>query len=100
MDTYDFIHGLRFAELPAVVTAQDRRCLLDLIRVAAGGTRTELSGIIRNHAAEQFAAAGAGARMIFDGRRVSPAGAALAGGMTIDALDAHDGHVLTKGHGG
>ena len=38
--------------------------------------------------------------MLFDGRIVSPAGAALAGGMTIDALDGHDGHKLTKGHVG
>jgi 2-methylcitrate dehydratase PrpD len=38
--------------------------------------------------------------MLFDGRAVSPAGAALAGGMTIDALDGHDGHKLTKGHVG
>lgn len=37
---------------------------------------------------------------MFDGRRASMAGAALAGGMTIDSLDAHDGHVLTKGHAG
>ncbi|WIW57009.1 MmgE/PrpD family protein (plasmid) [Mesorhizobium mediterraneum] len=40
------------------------------------------------------------ARLLFDGRKASPAGAALAGGMTIDALDAHDGHRLTKGHVG
>ena len=26
--------------------------------------------------------------------------AALAGGMTIDSFDAHDGHPLTKGHAG
>jgi 2-methylcitrate dehydratase PrpD len=37
---------------------------------------------------------------MFDGRRVSPPGAALAGGMTIDSIDAHDGHPLTKGHAG
>jgi 2-methylcitrate dehydratase PrpD len=38
--------------------------------------------------------------MIFDGRRVSPAGAALTGATTIDSLDCHDGHVLVKGHVG
>ena len=40
------------------------------------------------------------AGLMFDGRRVSLVGAALANGMTIDAFDAHDGHVLTKGHAG
>ena len=38
--------------------------------------------------------------MLFDGRSVSPTGAALAGGMTVDSVDSHDGHVLTKGHAG
>jgi 2-methylcitrate dehydratase PrpD len=38
--------------------------------------------------------------MLFDGRRAGLAGAAFAGAATIDALDAHDGHVLTKGHAG
>src|SRR6476646_2770491 len=38
--------------------------------------------------------------MLFDGRRASPAGAAFAGATTIDSFDAHDGHVLVKGHAG
>ena len=41
-----------------------------------------------------------GARILLDGRRASPAGAAFAGASTIDAFDAHDGHPLTKGHAG
>lgn len=74
--------------------------MLDLLGVAAAGLATPLSGLIRAHAQRHFGAGGPGARMLFDGRRVSPPGAALAGGMTIDSLDAHDGHVLTKGHVG
>ncbi len=38
--------------------------------------------------------------MMFDGRRAGIAGAAFAGASTIDAVDGHDGHVLTKGHAG
>ena len=95
-----FIHDTTAADLPPEVLAQARRCLLDTLGVAAGGLATDLSRIIRNHAARHFGSAGAGAPMLFDGRPVSPVGAALAGGMTIDSLDAHDGHVLTKGHGG
>ncbi len=41
-----------------------------------------------------------GARLLFDGRRVAPPGAAMAGAGTIDAIDAHDGHRLAKGHMG
>ncbi len=96
----DFVHDLSYAGLPDDVRIFARRWLLDLIGVAAGGSRTQLSRIIRNHAASQFGAGSQSARMLFDGRAVSPAGAALAGGMTIDALDGHDGHKLTKGHVG
>ncbi len=38
--------------------------------------------------------------MLFDGRTASAAGLALAGGMTIDALDGHDGYNPAKGHVG
>ncbi len=100
MHPIEFIHAVRFEQLPSSVISQARRCLLDLCGVAAAGTSTRLSGIIRDHAAAQMCAASGGARMLFDGRRVSLAGAALAGATTIDSLDAHDGHVLTKGHVG
>ncbi|MEX1661546.1 MmgE/PrpD family protein [Thioclava sp. 15-R06ZXC-3] len=96
----DFVHDLRWQDLPPEVRNFARRWLLDLIGVAAGGSETQLSRIIRDHAAQQFGASTSSARMLFDGRALSPAGAALAGGMTIDALDAHDGHKLTKGHVG
>lgn len=100
MQLIDFLHEVRWHEVPAPVQDRTRDFLLDLLGVAAGGIGTDLSRIIRDHAADQFAAGGSGARMMLDGRRVSPAGAALAGGMTIDAFDAHDGHRLTKGHAG
>ena len=96
-----FIFDLHYDNLPDSVIRQAQRCLLDLIGTAAGGFTTDTSRLIRNHAARHFGAgAGPGARLLFDGRRVSPGGAALAGGMIIDSLDCHDGHVLTKGHAG
>ena len=101
MHVQSFIHDLRSSDLPAPVMAMARRCLLDLIGVAASGRRTDLARIVTNHAARQFGAGeGRGARMIFDGRRVSPVGAAYAGASLIDSFDAHDGHALTKGHAG
>ncbi len=99
--TLDFLHGLTFDDLPREVKHQAWRCLLDLCGVAAAGSGTALSRIIRDHAASQFgASAGSAADLIFDGRAVSPAGAALAGGMTIDSVDAHDGYPDAKGHAG
>ena len=97
---HDFLHDLRAPDIPDEVLGLARRWLLDLLGVAAGGSRTRLSRIIRDHAAAQFGAGDRAAPMLMDGRMVSPAGAALAGGMTIDALDGHDGHKLTKGHVG
>jgi 2-methylcitrate dehydratase PrpD len=98
--TLGFIRDLRFADLPRDVVDLARVCVLDLVGTACGGLGTKLSRIIRDHAADQFGAGNSAARLMFDGRKVSAAGAALANGMTIDAFDAHDGHVLTKGHAG
>lgn len=96
----DFIHDLRFDDLPAAVVAQAKRCVLDLLGVAATGFQTELSRIARDHAVRHMGTSGAGSRILFDGRRASAPGAAYAGASTIDAFDAHDGHALTKGHAG
>lgn len=100
MSPLAFIHDLRLSDLPADVAHQARRCLLDLIGVAAAGRQTELSRIVHGFALRQMGAAEGGARLIFEGRRASAAGAAFAGASTIDSFDAHDGHPLTKGHAG
>jgi 2-methylcitrate dehydratase PrpD len=99
-ETIGFIREARFGDLPRAVVDCALLCLLDLVGVACGGIGTRLSRIIRDHAAENFAGCASTSRLLFDGRRVSSVGAALANGMTIDAFDAHDGHVLTKGHAG
>lgn len=96
----DFIHGLSFAQLPPEVVHPARRCLLDLVGVAVSGRQTELSRIAYDFAVDHLGAGRKGARLLFDGRRASAAGAAFAGATTIDSFDAHDGHALTKGHAG
>ena len=93
-----FIREFRLDDAPVEVVDQAKRCLLDLIGVAAAGSRLEASRIIRSVAASQFG--GAGGLFLFDGRSASAAGAALANATTIDGFDAHDGHPLTKGHAG
>ena len=98
MDVVDFIHETKWNDLPENVRRQARRCLLDTLAAGISGSRTRLSRIIRNVAANAFG--GRGAFLWLDGREVSPPGAALANGMTIDSLDIHDGHPLTKGHAG
>ncbi|MEA2188960.1 MAG: hypothetical protein QOK16_3971 [Solirubrobacteraceae bacterium] len=95
-----FIHDLDVADVPPGVLAQARQCLLDLIGVAAAGSTTALSRIMRDHAARHLRGEQSTAPLLFDGRMVSPPGAALANAATIDAIDGHDGHRLTKGHAG
>lgn len=95
-----FVHTLRFDALPADVVSHARRCLLDLIGVAAAGCRTHAARLAAAYAHDQLAGTSRSARMLFDGRRAGLAGAAYAGASTIDAVDAHDGHPLTKGHAG
>lgn len=96
----DFLHKTTYNELPEEVRSFARRCLLDLTGILISGKTTELSKLICNHASEQFGVGTKSASILLDGRNVSPAGAALANGMTIDAIDAHDGYKPTKGHVG
>jgi 2-methylcitrate dehydratase PrpD len=99
-DVFAFVRDLAFDALPPDVVAQARRCLVDLIGVAAAGSRTDAAAIASAYAATQLLSRDRDARILFDGRRAGLAGAAFAGASTIDALDAHDGHVFTKGHAG
>lgn len=95
---FDFIRDFSLRAAPDEAVREARRCLLDLIGVAAAGSRLPASRIVRRLAHDQFG--GAQARFLFDGRKASGAGAALANAATIDGFDAHDGHPLTKGHAG
>ncbi len=97
MDTLAFLHEVTYDALPDAVRQRAELCLLDLTGIAVGGSGTRLSAIIRAHAADQF---GGRHPMLFDERTASAAGVALAGGMTIDALDGHDGFNPAKGHVG
>src|SRR5437588_11100353 len=95
-----FVRTLTFDALPDAVVRQAPRCMIDLIGVAAAGTKTRLSAIARDYAEDHLSSRDHSVRMLFDGRRASTAGAGFAGAATIDSIDAHDGHALTKGHAG
>jgi len=99
-DVPAFVRGISFDRLPDDVVASARRSLLDLIGVAAGGSRTRAAAIASTYAATQLCGSDRSARILFDGRRAGLAGAAFAGATMIDSLDGHDGHPLIKGHAG
>jgi len=95
MTPIDFIHDLRWEDLPPDVKAQTKRCLKDILGVAAGGLNTNLSRIVRDYAAAEMPGQ---SPILFDDRVAAPGGAALAMGMSIDSLDGHDGYNPAKGH--
>lgn len=93
------MHEYSYSDLPVAVSHQAKICLIDLVSVAAAGFHTPFSKIVRDHAAHFFAAGSdaPAARILFDGRRVSPVGGALAGSAMIESFDAHDGHAGAMG---
>ncbi|MGH3631722.1 MAG: MmgE/PrpD family protein [Sciscionella sp.] len=96
----EFVRELNVGDVPGEIVRQARLCLLDTIGVAFAGSRTPMSHMMRDHVVEHYASAARGARLLADGRRASLIGVALAGAATVDSMDGHDGHDLTKGHAG
>lgn len=98
---YGFLHSSSIKEMPPEVLTHAKLCLADLLATLASGSETQLSGIIKNFASTTYGASGNHVAFSLNGNiLLSPAGAALVDGMTIDSMDAHDGHSLTKGHVG
>ncbi len=95
-----FALDLKPGSIPAPVMERAALLLLDTLGVAIGATPMEAGTIARETAAALFGSQNPAnsARMLFDGRRVSIAGAAFAAATAIDNLDAHDGYNPTKGH--
>lgn len=101
LDMATFAASLSYEKLPDPLLVILRRSFLDTIGVAAIGSTTELSTLARKGALALFGVGTAGgARMLMDGRNVSPAGAAMAGAFMVDSIDAHDGTTPNKGHAG
>ncbi|SDN57912.1 MmgE/PrpD family protein [Vreelandella arcis] len=92
-----WIHGVDLSTLDDAHLHQAKRCLLDLLGVAAGATRTSLAEKAGRFVTTQH---GGDRPLLFANGQASPTGVALHGAWLIDALDAHDGQVLTKGHAG
>mgnify|MGYP000167092482 CR=1 FL=1 len=97
----DFAAGLAYKALPEDVLQVLRRSLLDTLGVAAIGSRSKMAQIGTKAARMMFGATTeSSARCLFDGNNASAAGAAMAGAMAIDSVDAHDGTSACKGHAG
>lgn len=98
---HTFAAELRPEDLPEALLAILRRSFADTMAVAAVGATTEMALRARRAAALQFGVTEAGtARCLMAGGALSPAGAAMAGAFTVDAVDAHDTTSPCKGHAG
>ena len=98
---HSFAANLTYADLPPETLTVLRRSFTDTMGVAAVASTTRMANIARRGAIALFGVGGAGgSRILMHGQQVSPAGAAMAGAFTIDAVDAHDGTSPCKGHAG
>ena len=76
----DYAHNLRFADLPAPVVHQCKRCVVDTFGVALGAYDAEPSRVARKMA--QRSSVTQGARIIGTAHRTLPELAAFANGVT------------------
>ncbi|WP_299414626.1 MmgE/PrpD family protein [uncultured Sulfitobacter sp.] len=97
----EFAATLEYSDLPDDVLATLRRSFTDIMGTAAVASTTHMADVARRGALALFGAGSVGAsRILLNGQQVSPAGAAMAGAFTIDAVDAHDSTSPAKGHAG
>ena len=98
----DFVLCTGYEDIPVDVIERAKDLILDLIGVSAAAHAIKASRLGRDTAVRLFNTATEDdkARILFDGRTASVAGAAYAGATQIDNLDAHDGYSSAKGHAG
>ena len=95
-----FVLGDGPVSAPAAARERAAQLLLDTLGICVAAAPMEAGTIARDTAALLYGGDSPrhSARMLFDGRRVSLAGAAYAAATQIDNLDGHDGYNPTKGH--
>lgn len=104
LDTYknitDFSLNLMAANMPASVHRSAALMLLDTLGITIGSAPMKVGWIARETATALYGAGDTSlsSRMMFDGRKVSVAGAAYAAATQTDNLDGHDGYNPSKGH--
>ncbi len=87
-------------EVPEAALRQASLLLLDTLGICAAAGPMEAGRLARDASCLLYSAGDMrhAARLLFDGRRVSLAGAVFAAATQIDNLDGHDGYNPTKGH--
>lgn len=96
-DPIAFARHLCWSDIPPAIRARTLDNLRDTLGIALAARNLPLARIIHAHATDHFG--GPHPHLLGPGT-ASPPGIALALGMTIDALDGHDGYNPAKGHVG
>jgi len=98
----DFVLNLRPKEVPDTVRDRAALLLLDTLGICIASAPMQAGVLGRDAALRLYGTTDPafGARMLFDGRTVSLAGAVYAAATQIDNLDGHDGFNPVKGHVG
>ena len=91
----NFVFDLKWSDVPANVQAQIKLALLDTLGVGAAGAGFPSANIAACFARDHM---GGPTPLMFHYGQASAAGTAFAAGMSIDALDGHDGFNPAKGH--
>jgi 2-methylcitrate dehydratase PrpD len=96
----DFVLRRPASVFPEAVLQRARYLLLDTLGIAIAAGPMDAGRIARDAATLLYGSNDPqhSARILFDGRRVSIAGAAYAAATQIDNLDGHDGYSPSKGH--
>ncbi|MCE8544530.1 MmgE/PrpD family protein [Ruegeria pomeroyi] len=96
----DFALDRAPGDIPASTLEAAALMALDTLGIVAAASPMEAGVIARQTATLLYGSSDPAhsARMMFDGRRVSLAGAAYAAATQTDNLDGHDGYNPTKGH--
>ena len=97
----NFATSITYKALPRDVLPVLRPSILDTLGVVAIGSQSEMAQIVTKTVITVFGTNPTSlARYLFEGTLASAAGATMAGSMTIDSVDAHNGRSPCKGHAG
>lgn len=94
----EFVHDLRWDDLPDEVRQKARLTLLDALGATLSGTQTEVSRIAADYATVAWP--GDVSTVLLHDRTATATGAAFANGCAANGFDSDDGAKYTRGHPG
>ena len=94
----DFIHDTRWEKMDNNLQNQAKKCFLDLASVICCGAKNNSSKTIARYVESNYP--NGDVTILATGKKTNLIGAAMANGMSANALDLDDGYSLLRGHPG